>query len=155
VTVSRTFTVNVEVPKPQTQQNIHATSVSFRVASDRVEEGQEAALVGWFMGLPAEAREAVRTGQTQIHLTGHASTTQPGSANRVLSRGRAQRVQEILRDIAGSNAKFEIFALGEYVAGTPDDVEDADERRVDVSFSYVGPAPGSTTPTPAPAPGTP
>jgi hypothetical protein len=36
----------------------------------------------------------------------------------------------------GSNAKFERHALGEYYVGTPVQVEDDLERRVDISLSF-------------------
>ncbi len=113
--------------------------------SDRVEAGSESELVQWYRRLPPKVRERIEEGSLPIHLDGYASTTQPGPANRELSRRRALTVQRILQDIAGSSAKFELVAHGEYQAKTPDQVEDRNERRVRVSVPYLVPG-GAPTP---------
>jgi OmpA family len=98
--------------------------------SDRIREADEDKIVKWFEALPSTTRGKIIAGTLPIILEGYASTTQDKTANRELSRRRALRVQRILQDIAGSAAKFNVYAYGEYKAGTRDKVEDASERRV-------------------------
>src|SRR5262249_38590870 len=62
--------------------------------------------------------------------------------NRELSRRRALRVQQILRDFA-PNAQLQVFAHGEYYAATPDKVESPQERRVRITVTHH--APGAPT----------
>jgi len=124
-------------PPPPPEPVMHLTDVTFEAGSDRITAGDEEALVSWYLGLPENGRRQIEDGSLQIVLEGHASTTQPGPANRLLSRRRVQRVQEILQDIAGSDARFRTFARGEYEAGTPDEVEDENERIVLVSVEIV------------------
>lgn len=124
-------------PPPPPEPVLHLTEIKFEPGSDQITAGDEAALVSWYLGLPESGRRQIEDGNLQIVLEGYASTTQPGPANRLLSRRRAQRVQEILQDIAGSDARFRTFARGEYQAGTPDEVEDENERVVFVSVEIV------------------
>ncbi|MCA9938749.1 MAG: OmpA family protein [Anaerolineales bacterium] len=124
-------------PPPPPEPVMHLTDVTFAPGSDVIEAGAEQALVSWYLGLPQSARRQIEDGTLQITIEGHASTTQPGPANRLLSRQRAQRVVEILQDIAGSDARFRVYSRGEYVAGTPDDVEDENERVVLVSVETI------------------
>ena len=124
-------------PPPPPEPVMHLTDVTFEAGSDRITAGDEEALVSWYLGLPENGRRQIEDGSLQIVLEGHASTTEPGPANRLLSRRRVQRVQEILQDIAGSDARFRTFARGEYEAGTPDEVEDENERIVLVSVEIV------------------
>lgn len=114
--------------------------------SDRVRAGDEQRLVQFYQSLSASVRGSIERGETPLRIEGHASTTQPGPANRDLSRRRAERVVRILRDLVGTNARFQIFALGEYRAGTADAVEAAAERRVQISFNYTVPGSGSGGP---------
>ncbi|GAB4145372.1 MAG: hypothetical protein Fur0021_02600 [Candidatus Promineifilaceae bacterium] len=131
----------VEVPEepepPPPEPVLNLIDITFEPGSDQIEAGAEEALVSWYLGLPQQARRQIEDGNLQMTIEGHASTTQPGPANRLLSRRRAQRVEEILRDVAGSDARFRIFARGEYEAGTPDDVEEESERIVLVSVEIV------------------
>lgn len=146
----RSFTVNLIVPRPQTptpQTIMYATQAHFAVRSDRVEIGTEEHIVRWYMSLPEDVKSSVRAGSTPIVLEGRASTTQPAPANRELSRRRAERVQQILRDIAGSQAQFQLSALGEYQARTADEVEELTERRVEISITIQ--RPGTNTPASA------
>ena len=58
----------------------------------------------WYNGLPGEARQLIETGSLPVTIEGHASTTQPGPANRELSRRRADRVNAalpLLRALSG------------------------------------------------------
>lgn len=120
----------VEVPRIPIPQP-HQLIVYFHPAgSDRIREVDEGNIVRWFEALPSETRGKIAAGTLPITLEGHASTTQGATANRELSRRRALRVQRILQDIAGSAARFDVHAYGEYRAGTADRVEDPSERRV-------------------------
>jgi hypothetical protein len=103
--------------------------------SAMVRAGDERGLVEWYRGLPEAVRRRVEAGELAFRIDGYASTTQPASANRELSRRRAAAARQILQDIAGSRARFELFAHGEYQAGTPDRVESLAERRVRVSVA--------------------
>ena len=105
--------------------------------SDRVREGDEQKLARWILGLAPAIRDSITRGQSPVRVEGYASTTQPGSANRELSRRRAQRVARILRDLLGPGARIEVRALGEYLAGTPDRVESERERRVQITILYT------------------
>jgi outer membrane protein OmpA-like peptidoglycan-associated protein len=107
--------------------------------SDRIRPGDEQKIVDWYNRLLADVRGRIRAGSLPIKIEGYASTTQPGPANRELSRLRASRVQRILQDIAGSNARFQAFAYGEYRARTADQVEAPNERRVRISVTYEVP----------------
>lgn len=153
--VTTTAVETVEVPEepeppPPPEPVLNLIDITFEPGSDQIAAGAEESLVSWYLGLPARARQQIEDGNLQMTIEGHASTTQPGPANRLLSRRRAQRVEEILRDVAGSDARFRIFARGEYEAGTPDDVEEESERVVLVSVEIVeetdatGGAPGGT-----------
>jgi outer membrane protein OmpA-like peptidoglycan-associated protein len=120
----------VDLPKIPIPQ-LHQLVVYFSPAgSDRIRETDEDKIVKWFQALPGTTRGKIIAGTLPIILEGHASTTAAKSANRELSRRRAQRVQRILQDIAGSAAQFTVHAFGEYKAGTRDKVEDPKERRV-------------------------
>lgn len=109
--------------------------------SDRIVEGAERQLLDWLGGqLGTDIGPNLRNGATPIQVHGHASTTGELGANRDLSRRRAERVERVLRDTLGPNARIEIFAHGEREAGTPDEAEDATKRRVRVEFrKYVWP----------------
>ncbi len=129
-TVQAPVLPKVEPPKIMIPQ-IHQLTVFFTPAgSDRIREADETKIVKWFEALPSTTRGKIIAGTLPIILEGHASSTQSGPANRELSRRRAQRVQRILQDIAGSATKFTIHAFGEYKAATADKVEDPKERRV-------------------------
>ncbi len=146
--VTTTAVETVEVPEepeppPPPLPVLHLADVFFEPGSDQIAAGSEEALVSWYLSLPEQARRQIEDGNLQIRVEGHASTTQPGPENRRLSRRRAERVMEILRDVAGSDARFRVYALGEYQAGTPDDVEDENERVVYVSVEIMEEAEGS------------
>jgi hypothetical protein len=104
--------------------------------SARIRAGDERALVDWYRRLLPPIRARIEAGTLPIRIDGYASTTQPGPANRELSSRRAETAKRILQHIAGSRARFETFAHGEYRAGTPDRVESLQERRVRVSVTY-------------------
>ncbi|MCZ7545578.1 MAG: DUF4157 domain-containing protein [Anaerolineae bacterium] len=136
-TYTRDFRVNIVVPRPEVPPpTTYLTAVHFDPGDDTIEEGGERHIVDWYNGLPGEARQLIETGSLPVTIEGHASTTQPGPANRELSRRRADRVEQILRDYAGSDAHLRKFARGEYQAWTGDEVEDDTERRVDLSVEY-------------------
>jgi len=117
----------VAIPQP------YQLTVYFSPAgSDRIREADEDKIVKWFERLPSSTRGKIIAGALPVILEGYASTTQSKPANRELSRRRAVKVQRILQDIAGSNARFDVHAYGEYKAATADSIEDASERRVRV-----------------------
>lgn len=105
--------------------------------SDRLREGDEQRLARWVLSLAPALRRSVESGQSPIRVDGYASTTQPAAANRELSRRRAERVAQLLRDLLGPGARLEVRAFGEYLAGTPDRVESAQERRVVITVLYT------------------
>jgi hypothetical protein len=123
----------VEVPRVPIPQP-HLLTVYFNPpGSDRIREGDERNIVRWFDAIPSQTRAKISAGTLPIILEGYASTTQGAPENRELSRRRALRVQRILQDVAGSAARFDVRAYGEYRAGTPDRVEAPAERRVQIS----------------------
>lgn len=53
---------------------------------------------------------------------------------------RAERVQAILRDRLGANARIEVVSHGERDAGTPDETENPTRRKVRVEIRrYIAP----------------
>ncbi|GAA1434479.1 hypothetical protein GCM10009616_29020 [Microlunatus lacustris] len=138
-------------PAPPTP-TLHLREISFRPSRASITEAGERDLIAWYDSLPAGAKTEIEAGRLQIMLEGHASTTQPGPANRLLSRRRAEKAREILADIAGSDARFNLRALGEYRAGTADQVESEDERVVWVSVLWAEAAPAGGPPPAAGAP---
>jgi outer membrane protein OmpA-like peptidoglycan-associated protein len=134
----RSFRVDLIVPRPQVptpRVTTYTTDAHFAVNEHRLLEGGERHIIGWFEGLPADVRQKVEAGTTQIVLRGHASTTQPGPENRKLSERRVKLVREVLSGRTGSNARFQEFAFGEYRARTPDQVEAIEERRVEIEVT--------------------
>jgi OmpA family len=105
----------------------------------RISDKQEKELEQWYRGLPEIVRQEIEAGSIPVRIDGHASTSRSESKNRALSRRRARQVLKVLKDIVGSVARFQCFAHGEYRAGTPDEVEAEQERRVLVSVSFLRP----------------
>lgn len=102
--------------------------------SDRIQPGTERTLLDWFDRLAADVRQLVRGGTVPAVIHGHASTTGDDTANRMLARRRAERVERILRDHLGSAAQLQIQAHGERGAG-PDGVEDRARRKARVEIT--------------------
>jgi outer membrane protein OmpA-like peptidoglycan-associated protein len=121
------FKVNITVPAVNLQSGPVPV---FGINRSTLREGAEEAIVQWYQGLPEAARKKIEAGALPIDVIGRASKTGPGPMNRELSRKRANKVAEILRDYAGSDAKIRVFARGEYEAAG--EGEDASDRVVDI-----------------------
>ncbi|MFL5606195.1 MAG: OmpA family protein, partial [Gemmatimonadaceae bacterium] len=129
------------LPLPTPRAEMHAFEVLFSPAgSDRINAGTERAVLDWYDRLDAELRRNVANGSIQVVLHGYASTTGDEPHNRVLARRRAERVQTILRDQLGPNARIEVVAHGERGVNTPDNTESPPNRKVRVEIRrYVQP----------------
>jgi hypothetical protein len=130
------YEIDLTIPKPtlaQPSQTLYTTDTHFQPGSAKPEEGNERHILSWYRELPPEIQRSIESGGTEIQLRGYASTTQPGPANRKLAEERVRVVQAILQDFVGSHARFNTFAFGEYEAGTPDNVEEITERRVQIT----------------------
>jgi hypothetical protein len=84
-----------------------------------------------------DSRLAIERGLKPISLHGYASTTDSVAKNQELARKRMEAVQQVLRDLAGSQAQFQTFAHGELEAKTADNVESEEERRVRIEIRTV------------------
>jgi outer membrane protein OmpA-like peptidoglycan-associated protein len=142
----RTFTVDLNVVQPQAKipDMISEMAIArFAVGSAQLEEGAQQFIAQWYLGLDSAMRSAVESGGVQLILRGHASTTKGVEANQKLSQRRVERVQEILRGLASSNARFKTFALGEYEAtasGEQDNIENPDWRVVTIEIFFIRPS---------------
>lgn len=111
--------------------------VTFAVNSDRIVETDERRLMTWLNNLSPAIKAGIASGTSPIQAEGFASTTQGGPANVVLSRRRAARVAQLIRDALGSNTAVNVLARGEYQARTPDRVESPAERRVVITINHL------------------
>jgi outer membrane protein OmpA-like peptidoglycan-associated protein len=127
--MTRTFVVNLRTTPPRP---INGPDISFAVGSERLLEGQEGAISGWFEALLEPVKDMIRNGRRAISISGYASTTGRRPRNRDLSERRARVVERILRGHAGSGATLNTFFLGEDNATTPDEKEDPRWRRVTI-----------------------
>lgn len=103
--------------------------------SDTVSDTAIRELRGWYDRLSAELRGRIERGDVPIELNGYASTTGSVADNQALARRRAENVQRVLGDFAGSTARFRVVVHGETRARTGDNVESPEERRVRVSVT--------------------
>ena len=133
----QTFRVNIIVPRPQTRQvgETYTTDAHFRVGSHVLENERHP--ITWYDSLPSDVRGAIERGELEIELRGYASTTRGDTFNRELSGRRADRVEEILRAVASSKARFHKYPMGEFRARTGDEVESDQERRVEMTVTRV------------------
>lgn len=153
--MSRSFTADVKVPPaaslaPKMQfEGESATVGPFGVDSDKLPGGMEDNISAWYLGesafngpdgvMPAissGAREMIEAGQVEMRVTGHASATGSSAHNRELSRRRAEKVTNILKDLAGSDIKINQRALGRAKTRTKPGQprEDPKERRVQIEY---------------------
>ena len=102
--------------------------------SDRVDEASERQFTAWLDQQRNMIGPNLASGVVPIQLHGFASTTGGVAGNRDLSRRRAERVAQIIRDRLGGSVRIETIAHGEIDAGTPDETEDAAQRRVRVEI---------------------
>lgn len=86
----------------------------------------------WYDKLPYITKKKVNEGTVPVMLSAYASTTSSVEKNQVLARKRADGVKKIIEDFAGNNVKFEIKVHGELSARTKDNMEDVQERRVEI-----------------------
>jgi len=111
--------------------------VLFRPASDQIVEADERRLMTWLSGLAPSIKASIARGDSPIQVEGFASTTQPGPANVRLSRRRAERVAQLIRDSLGSGTAVNVIARGEYTARTADRVESQAERRAVITINHL------------------
>lgn len=118
----------------------YGTTVHFKhPGSDVLEDGATSMLARWFVDMPAEARADLDAGEGRIVLVGHASTTGGNVFNLRLSARRTAEVKKKLQLVAPrlNESNFDIENQGEEKAGTANEVEDREERRVDVWITYM------------------
>jgi hypothetical protein len=139
--VMRNYQVNLVVPKPE--QPIPGmtfythTLGPFPIKKSIVNEELRASILGWYKSLPDFVSVAVQSGSIEVDIEGYASTTDNNIPNAKLSWERANNVMEVLHMYAGSDARFNVSGKGEDDAQTPDETEDTNERRVEISIAYI------------------
>jgi outer membrane protein OmpA-like peptidoglycan-associated protein len=105
--------------------------------SHRLDDASIRAINEWHNRASPDRRRQLEMGTIPFILHGYASTTDSVARNQELARKRIEAVQQVLRDLAGSQAQFQTFAHGELNAGTADNVESPDERRVRIEVRTV------------------
>jgi hypothetical protein len=151
--VSHPFTVRIQLQPPPSPKDYDCQRVGrldqsnhgfgpFIIASDRFvnEDDARQDIHDWYFGLEPHVRQNLEESKGLLRVTGRASTTGSKTFNLALAEKRAKKVRDIIADFAGSDAHLRSFALGEFGAETPDNKEDANERRVDVEASGQVPA---------------
>ena len=136
-TASYTLKLRPTPPKP-----ITIPSVFFKVGSSTLEDGNEANIAQNLLKLPPAVLTAIRQGKRTIVIEGYASTTAKHKTNRELSQQRAQVVQNVLKGLVGDKADFNILYYGKetaLAAGEPDEKEDMEKRRTDISVKAQPP----------------
>jgi outer membrane protein OmpA-like peptidoglycan-associated protein len=128
--LARHYVVNLRVRRPA--PIAFDPPVRFLPDEHNLVQGEQDRLQRWYMRQPRALHDAIRAGHRAVCISGFASTTNTLGHNERLSRRRAERVQAILRGFAGSQALLLTDWYGEACAGTPDQVEAARERRVEV-----------------------
>jgi OmpA family len=138
--ISRSYTAGVhyvpkEPPKPapnKTMKLFHETT-EFGVNERVPKPDQLALLKGWWIGsfgtrpLPDEGvRQAVRLGQSEVSVVGHASRTGSREYNLVLAKDRADHVADFLRtdpDMMRSAAHLNVSSSGSDDATTKEEAQ--------------------------------
>lgn len=123
-------------PRPAVRAPI-INFVFFKPNSATLVEADERRLMTWLNGFSPALKASIANGDSPIQAEGFASTTQGGPANVRLSRQRAERVAQLIRDALGSNTRVNVLARGEYQARTPDRVEAQAERRVVITINHL------------------
>lgn len=121
----RPYSVRLKIALPDATTSgklvdISSTDARFMPGTDEAAGGTDVQLRQWYGALPEEERKSIESGATEIMIDGQAGTLKSDGDNRVLSRQRADKTEQVLRDIVGSGAKFRKRALGESQA-FPDD----------------------------------
>ncbi len=172
-TVSLNVTKPAPGPKPDPQPDPNKKDTSpkvlkrFAMVTDfgvnkRVPSSDEIALLKlWWNGVAGltplpnkEARDAVRTGQTEVFVVGHASRTGSREYNLVLSKDRADSVVQVLQadDVMGGGAQIDTSGSGLDQAKAPGEAQS--ERNATTIFeALVSDDPKVTASTSAPSPG--
>ena len=118
-----------------------ATSVFFSPpGSDKVSEKEMSAVKKWIAALRGDdvRYRRLRAGKIEINVEGHASATGKGQLNQDLSRRRAKKIVDLLRDELGSEAKIIVAAHGEDDPAQKLEKEEEHLRRVDIWFEVAG-----------------
>jgi len=95
-----------------------------------LEDGEIEALVLWYRSLPSERRQLIESGEVQIKVESHASTTGKEGVNIGLAKQRADTVEEILLGIIEGEPKCDKNYFGSINAFTGGNIEDPKERKV-------------------------
>jgi outer membrane protein OmpA-like peptidoglycan-associated protein len=103
----------------------------------RLDDASIRAIHEWHNRADADRRRQLEMGTKPFILHGYASTTDSVARNQELARKRIEAVQQVLRDLVGSQAQFQTFAHGELRAQTGDNVEAQEERRVRIEVRTV------------------
>jgi outer membrane protein OmpA-like peptidoglycan-associated protein len=129
---TRSFTAKVVLPKPETVDTLTAKPlvVLFAVDSDAT-ASDEQVITDWWKGLDKKLRNSILTGKTPFNLLAKASATGSLEHNRKLAHRRARKVKEILADLGGNHATFNVEVLGKADAKAKG--EDQSERVVEVT----------------------
>lgn len=146
--ISRAYTANLRykpakpIPPPVTKRvKRFAMTAEFGVNQREPRQGELGLLEMWWNGqagltpLPNdEARAAVRSGQTEVFVMGHASHTGSRAYNLVLAKDRADNVASFLREdrLMGSAAQISSSSAGFDAAKAAG--EEQTERFVEVVF---------------------
>ena len=140
-----TATINLAPPPPDANYFCAGTFAPFKVGSDQFEDddGEIQRIRTFYFGMHPKIRQDLEEGRGLIRITGRASKTGTQKRNLTLGEKRAKRVQNILTDFAGTDARFgrkdprfRVFSLGELGAQTKGpQLEDPKERRAEVEVS--------------------
>jgi outer membrane protein OmpA-like peptidoglycan-associated protein len=151
--LAKSFTARIKTkpsPPPPADKTEHDLFIvkPFGVDSDNVDDKHEGDITKWYLNDPdgpgnvsEAARASIEAGKTVVHVTGHASDTNNFPHNRKLAKRRAEHVQQILSDLAGSEAKFNVKSLGK--AKVPEKFkkkEEETERRVEIELEASVPS---------------
>jgi outer membrane protein OmpA-like peptidoglycan-associated protein len=127
---TRSFTARVVLPAGADASKAPPLVVLFAVDSDAT-AADEQVITDWWKGLDKKLRTAIERGKTPINLLAKASATGSLEHNRKLAHGRADKVKEILADLAGDHATFNVQVPGKADAKAKG--EDQSERVVEVT----------------------
>jgi hypothetical protein len=137
---TKVFRLNVARPAVEPEVTIGPISVQRRHRAhferprqDQLTPTQLDGVVGWYRGLSEETRRRIQEGQEPVVLVGRASTTGTTAQNLELANARMLAVRRAIEMYAGNRVQFHTSAEGEYGAGTEDNIEAREERRVDLS----------------------
>jgi peptidoglycan hydrolase-like protein with peptidoglycan-binding domain len=142
--IQESFRLNIKVvgaPKPKLEptriKKTHVVKFE-RVGQKEVSANEEKELLKWYdTELSEAARKSVEAGENLVDVTGFASTTDAPKKNREIAEARASNVVDILKSYASSRINANFRGKGENKAKTADNVEDPEERRVEVTIEDI------------------